>query len=123
MYDRSRFQAPASAAKSPATLGVRQLFPQEQPTTGATAKHAGNRLGQWLRGGQNASRAGWKPYTMRASVLCSVVVISLALAGVLLSIFRHHSLFTSIQSDPEPLSFVLIGILSVDDFRSQHHNP
>lgn len=50
MSERSRPQASTSSAKSPATLAV---FPQAQPTTGAAPKHAGNRLGQWLSGGQN----------------------------------------------------------------------
>lgn len=52
MYDRSRAPAPTSTAKSPATLGVRELFTRTQSTTGAAPKHADRRLGQRLRGRQ-----------------------------------------------------------------------
>ncbi|KAL2291521.1 hypothetical protein FJTKL_12907 [Diaporthe vaccinii] len=83
MYKSSRTPAPTNPAKSPATLGVRELFTRAQPTTGAAPKHASNRLGQWLSGRRKASPIGWKPHTIRAPVLCAVVVISLGLAGVL----------------------------------------
>ncbi|KUI71238.1 Protein AIG2 [Cytospora mali] len=55
---------------------------QSRSNTQSPERHGTNRLDQWFDGMTEASPAGWKPYTMRAPVLCAVVLISLGLAGV-----------------------------------------
>lgn len=85
------------------------IYPQNQPQQATRDPHAytANRLDQrdlgttkgtatpdrdivmcsvfeWLTDrGSSDSSAGWKPYTMRAPVLCAVIIISLGLAGVI----------------------------------------
>lgn len=56
---------------------------QYQPATRDSQKHTTGWLDQRVPGTKKDSPAGWKPYTMRAPVLCAVIVISLGLAGVI----------------------------------------